>query len=84
MTIWKYDVPNPGAVMEIEMPMRAEFLSLQVQHGKPVMWWRVSEASPRALRRFVCVGTGHEADESHKYIGTYLDGAYVWHVFIMV
>ena len=78
--IWKYKVENV-----IEMPKGAEILSVQIQNGEmfnACIWAKVNSENELEKRKFVIIGTGHSFDDTNmKYIGTYQDGPFVWHLF---
>jgi hypothetical protein len=78
--IWKYKVENV-----IEMPLDAEILDVQLQNGQmfnACIWAKVNPENELEKRKFVVIGTGHSFDDTnHKYIGTYQDGPFVWHLF---
>jgi hypothetical protein len=81
--IWKF----PVSVRErftVEMPRGAEVLSVQVQHGEPVMWALLDPKAQNETRTFAVHGTGHEFyDDGYAYIGTFqiAGGALVFHLF---
>ena len=82
-TIWKFNVPVEDEFV-IEMPIRAEFLSVQTQFGVPQMWFIVEPEKSKEPRRFRVVGTGHPMPEgSLKYLGTFQvhEGSLVFHLF---
>ncbi|OPB96846.1 hypothetical protein BAS10_07295 [Elizabethkingia meningoseptica] len=58
---------------EIEMPMHAEVISLQVQNDIPCIWAIVNPDYPVEKRKFMTVGTGNEMPEClpEIFIGTY-------------
>ncbi len=78
--IWKYKVENV-----IEIPKGAEILSVQIQNGQmfnACIWVKVNPENELEKRKFVVIGTGHSFDDTNmKYIGTYQDGPFVWHLF---
>jgi hypothetical protein len=76
--IWKYQVENL-----IEMPKEAEILTVKVQDSFNVcIWAKVDPEKETEIRAFEVIGTGHPFDDTNKeYIGTYLDGPFVWHLF---
>ena len=84
-TIWKYALEVVDEQM-IDMPMGAQVLSVQVQHGVPCLWVRCNPDAQTAPVRVVTVGTGHPAEigYSMQFIGTYqlLGGNFVGHVFV--
>jgi hypothetical protein len=84
--IWKYTLN--GMVNDIQMPMDAEILTVQLQDGQmfnACIWAKVNPENELEKRQFVVIGTGHSFDDTnHKYIGTYQEGFFVWHVFEIV
>jgi hypothetical protein len=76
--IWKFKVMGV-----IEMPKGAEILTVKVQDLNNVcIWTKVDPEMETESRMFVVIGTGHSFDDTNKeYIGTYLDGPFVWHLF---
>ncbi len=83
LTIHKYPVA-PGD-FTLDLPLNAQALSVQVQHGQPQLWMLVDASEPTAPRRFAIRGTGHPCDglRASHYLGTFqLDGgALVFHLF---
>lgn len=84
-TIWKYPLTVVDEV-EVEMPMSAEILALQMQHGVPCLWALVAQNNPPVKRRFKLYGTGHDVDSrftKEHHVGTYQmhNGALVFHLF---
>ena len=78
--IWKYSLENI-----IEMPKGAEILTIDIQNGQMFnaqMWVKVDTENEVEKRMFEVIGTGQNFDDTNrKYIGTYQDGPFVWHVF---
>ena len=78
--IWKYSLENV-----IEMPKGAEILTVDIQNGQMFnaqMWVKVNTENEMEKRMFEVIGTGQNFDDTNrKYIGTYQDGPFVWHVF---
>lgn len=86
MRILKY----PLAMVDrqcVEMPARANILSVKDQRGMLTMWAAVSESMPMQRRYILIVGTGNPApSELGKFIGTVImqggiAAGLVWHVF---
>lgn len=79
--IWKYEL-KIKAVQDIELPLGAEPLSVQVQNGKVCIWTTAMPASITKPVRFYIVGTGDTVpDSAAKYLGTVQVSPYVWHFF---
>ena len=86
MTIWKYEFETKGLV-NIEMPIGAEILTVQTQQEKPCMWALVDPEAKKKQRCFEVIGTGLPiyggSDIKRTHIGTYQlhGGSLVFHVF---
>ncbi len=81
--IYKYPLRICG-YQEMEIPLKAAFLTLQIQNGIPCMWFAVNTAAPTFTLKIHTIGTGQEFPKIFgwdKYAGTYQDGDFVWHVF---
>ena len=78
--IWKYSLENV-----IEMPKGAEILMIDIQNGQMFnaqMWVKVDTENEMEKRIFEVIGTGQNFDDTNKkYVGTYQEGPFVWHVF---
>ena len=82
--IWKYPI-TPGIANEL-IPEGGVFLSLQLQQGRPRMWFLVDPDKIKVPRRFAVRSTGvpWDFDPREQYLGTFqpqesLD--LVFHVF---
>lgn len=79
--IWKFPLGD-GMQQDIKMPMHAEILTVQVQHGHVCLWAKVTPANVKKLRRIHVVGTGHPVPAgAFGYVGTVQQGPFVWHIF---
>jgi hypothetical protein len=78
-TIYKYRLP--AEAVTIPLPEGAFIISVHMQEGDPHIWADVDTSKPLQQRRFRVFGTGHPlpAGDLH-FIGTLLDGPFVWHV----
>lgn len=81
--IHKYPLNGPS--VQIHMPVGAEILHIEEQHGKPCIWALHDQDEPLGkLRYFDTYGTGHVIPTNKSsYVGTFLSegGQFVWHVF---
>lgn len=81
-TVYKYRIPDEDIEFSFKVPGFAEFLSLDVQHGIPVMWFLVDPETMAIERSFVNVGTGWDIEAKVvAFLGTYTEGMFVHHVF---
>ena len=75
--IWKFKVSG-----SIQIPMDSQILTVQIQNDEPYIWVKVNPENDVETRTFEVVGTGHSFDDTNmKYIGTFQDGPFVWHLF---
>jgi len=69
----------------IDMPIGAEILHLNMQNGDPQLWALVNPDAKLEERHFEIFGTGHPIHDDmgieRKYIGTYFEGSFVFHLF---
>ena len=83
-TIWKFELLPDKAPCAM-MPRGAKVLCVQTQNGVPCIWALCDEEEQKVTRRFVVLGTGHDADAAigAEYVGTFQlpGGKLVFHVF---
>lgn len=81
--VWKYEMPVPGGERAHLIPAAGLLPGfLGMQGGSIMFWTTVDGDGPLYRYRFVTVGTGSDVDPEYEtYLGTVLDGLYVWHVF---
>jgi hypothetical protein len=81
-TIFKYPVTSQDCTLKL--PKGAEILTVKL-HGEFPCLWAVVNPKEKVEERHICiVGTGWDIDEGMKYIETYIDGYFVWHVFELI
>lgn len=85
MVIWKYKL-QCCSEQELELPLNAQILCVQVQNENPHLWVMCDPAEKRKETRVIYTfGTGHKFEElsTRKYIGTFQlqGGKLVFHVF---
>lgn len=82
--IFKYGIPAQTR-FALSLPKGAEILHVDTQLGDPMMWVRHDRATIDThleQREFQIVGTGYqEIDPSSKYIGTWMQSTFVFHLF---
>ncbi len=82
-TIFKYPL-TPGST-DVMLPEGSKLLTVQMQHGEPMLWALVDTARPKKLSTIVVYGTGHlMPDDPGDYIATFQmeEGNLVWHAFV--
>jgi hypothetical protein len=82
-TVYKYQLRGRYTT-GLELPPQAQILSVQSQEGIPTLWALVDPQEETQQRYFRVVGTGWEIEEEVNHIGTYMEGAFVWHVFEII
>ena len=81
-TIHKYELRSQDASMKL--PKGAEILTVQIQDGRPMIWALVDPENVLVDRFISIVGTGWQVEDNTKYICTFMEGYFVWHVFEMI
>ena len=85
-TIYKYELPVEGRFV-LALPENAQVLTVQIQHGKPVLWALLCPGEGAVPRHFEIFGTGlqvpHLDDGSARhYVNTFqVNGGLVFHLF---
>lgn len=81
-TIYKYKVNLSAKPIYIPQGATLCFVGLSPDDQSVAMWFDIPDIdAPSDARRFVILGTGHPVSSSEKYIGSVIDGTFVWHVF---
>lgn len=84
--IFKYKLQTTDE-QEIEMPLGADVLTVQVLNDEPYVYAKVNTNYTSIKYRFRIFGTGHQIEDefSGKYIGTYqiFNGSGVFHLFLI-
>jgi len=80
---YEFDLYHVGKIATITMPGGARVLYVGVQRPGFICLWAMVDANAKPVSRtFRVYGTGHPMDEpANHYLGTCMDGPYVWHVF---
>lgn len=79
MKIYKYELKDTKN--NLSLPIGAEVLSFKMQHGQYNIWVKIDPNQLSEVRNFIIVGTGWDVTENVSYIGTVIDGDFVWHCF---
>jgi hypothetical protein len=81
--IWKYQLTSRDCILQL--PKDAEILTVKLQNEIPTLWALVDPNTSELEERYVCtIGTGWDAEDNMKYITTYVDGHFVWHVLELI
>ena len=76
----KYPIRRYGPFW-LALPANATILAIQVFQQEPQMWVRLDPQQPFVDRRFLVVATGKDIrDDDAKYLGTFQEPPYAWHV----
>ncbi len=63
------------------MSADAEIVHVALQDGQPHFWFCTDTLAPPVSRHFQVFGTGHDIPHNAKHLGSWLEGAFVWHLF---
>lgn len=77
--IYKYSIPwYSGPIL---LPTGAKPLMVALQNGVPMLWVECAhDASMKKYQTFIVATGGIVPDADH--VGSFIDGAFVWHVYI--
>lgn len=50
--------------------------------GEPCVWYETDPAANQYHHQVRILGTGREVPSGHAHIGSYVEGSYVWHVYV--
>lgn len=82
-TIYKYPIRG----RKIVLPQTAQIIKVGKDYNEEDCIWAIIDPTEQETKErfFVIAATGEFWDENQvKYIGTYFDGGYVWHVLEVV
>lgn len=80
LRIFKYPIQTIDS-FTIEMPEGAQFLTVQMQDGRPYLWATVNIGLPATPHVFHVVGTGIPMPTVPVlYVGTWQEPPFVWHL----
>lgn len=81
-TIWKISVPVDDQRHIFDLPPGPIVHAGRQHHSYQVeVWVEVELDEPTLPRAFQCYGTGHLIPGDVDYVGTAIDGQFVWHVY---
>jgi hypothetical protein len=80
--VFKYELQGKDVILKL--PLGAEILNVQLQNDRPVLWALVDPNNVEVGRSICIVGTGWDVEDNMKYINTYMEGYFVWHVFEII
>ena len=79
-TIWKFSLRHSRAGT-VPMPEGAVIRHVGRQAGSTCIWAEVDTEAPCSLHTFQVFGTGEPLPETTAYLGTYVEGPSVWHLY---
>lgn len=79
-TIWKYSLED--GYSELWLSQTAQVVEVGLDpSGAWSLWALHFTTDPVDRRTFRVFGTGHEVPDGWKYVGTFHEPGFVWHVF---
>lgn len=83
--VYKYDLPTPGLFKRHYVGSVFSPLCVMLQDGTPRLWAEVSDDGQSQMIDVACVGTGWDIPElpmrARSYVGSVIDGEFVWHFY---
>jgi hypothetical protein len=79
--VLKYAIPTTP--FEVLLHPGSRFLYVDLQGKDPQMWWEVPKADPthQSPRKFTVYGTGWDIPPNRRYLGTWQEDTFVWHLY---
>lgn len=83
MKIYKYPFKIEDAP-QVELPCGHQILHVGLDPGgKPCLWALVSpDANTRMVQLYIVPTGGEEPAQASKHLGSFVQGPFVWHVFL--
>lgn len=85
-TIWKFPINMTACRSTIDVPNAgiARHVGLDPQ-GQPCLWFEVNPFANTVARAVFVVGTGGDVpDEIATYFASFIQGPFVWHIYLGV
>lgn len=81
-TVYKYVVETGRYEVNLQVPGYRKPLHVGLDPaGVPSLWMEVDTNSVPVPFTIYIVGTGQEVPQGKQYIGSFVEGPYVWHVY---
>lgn len=83
-TIWKYPIEKlmPEVTFEVPLLARPMFVAIDPKLDLICVWVEVrSEEKRREKMTFMVTGTGHQVPTAIFYLGSVIQGGFVWHFY---
>ncbi len=77
---FKYPIPKRSAKFSLMLPIGFKFLRVNPQGEELMLWAEVKDVASTQVD-FQVFGTGHEIPDEAKYLTTYDDGPFVFHLY---
>lgn len=81
LKLWKFPLDTDKVEQRYEWPYIVQFLDLQMQYGKPVMWALVYADAPKRTYKILRFLTGDMVYGITRHLGTVSDHGDILHYF---
>jgi len=78
-TIWQVELPKP--ICHVHLPVGAQVVRVGRQGASVCVWAIVESSNALEDRLFATAVTGQPLPHDVRYLGTWDDGPFVWHLF---
>lgn len=79
--VYKYPIPRANAKFSVMLPMGFKFLRVSFQAEQLFMWCEVTDGNLASQVNFQLFGTGQELNPNGRYLTTFDDGPFVFHLY---
>ena len=81
--VYKYPIPTRKSKFSLLLPEGFKFLRVSFQAEQLQLWAEVMDGAKTIQLDFQVFGTGHDIPPGSKYLTTYDDGPFVFHLYQM-
>lgn len=80
-TVYKYPISKESIEGTLMIPGGYKILHFNMQAYVPTLWVEVDPMEEEVEFNYAIFGTGWKISDEYEYVGTCLDGPYVWHLY---
>lgn len=83
--VYKYPVSDIEGSIKVPNGYKILYFNMQYNYARdkytPTVWMEVDPSEPEVEFNYSIFGTGWEINIEAEYIGTCMDGVFVWHLY---
>lgn len=80
---YKYPIPHTNPKFSVILPEGWKFMRVNFQGPELMMWAEVEPDAKKDVVHFQCFGTGHDIPDGFKYLTSFDQGPFVYHLYLV-